>query len=247
MTAPTDIAPPQNCPAVSGSDHRLVLACGVTLYLGDCLEIAPTLEGVDAIISDPPYGIAHVKGTGGKGKHTRRNIKAIEGDDKPFDPSPWLAYENVLIWGADHYAQRLPRGRWLVWDKLEGLESFDSFSDVEVAWHNRKGAARIFRYMWKGICQKGDKEGGRIHPTQKPVPLMAWCMDQAKVPAGATVLDPYMGSGSTIIAAIRTGRKAIGIEKDPEHFAKAVERIQRELNQGDLFRSQNDQVEARRQ
>lgn len=149
--------------------------CGrVTLYLGDCLAIAPKLEGIDVIISDPPYGIAHVKGTGGKGKHTRRNIKAIEGDDKPFDPSPWLAYENVLIWGADHYAQRLPRGRWLVWDKLEGLE-------------------------------------------------------------GATVLDPYMGSGSTIIAAIRTRRKAIGIEKDPEHFANALERIKQELAQPELF------------
>jgi DNA modification methylase len=206
-----------------------------TLYLGCCLEIAPTLQGVDAVISDPPYGIGYCKGSGGKGKHNRRNIEKIQGDDKPFDPAVWMEYENVLLWGADHYAQRLPRGRWLVWDKLNGLPSFDSFSDIEVAWHNRTGAARIYHYMWKGICQQGDKEGGRVHPTQKPVPLMAWCMEQACVPIGATVLDPFMGSGTTGIACLRTGRNFVGIEKDPAHFANAVSRLEREANQGALL------------
>lgn len=89
--------------------------------------------------------------------------------------------------------------------------------------------------MWKGICQQGDKEGGRVHPTQKPVPLMAWCMEQAGVPIGATVLDPYMGSGTTGIACLRTGRNFVGIEKDPKHFAVAVARLEREANQGVLL------------
>lgn len=203
----------------------------ITLHFGDCLQLSPGFTGVDAVVTDPPYGIGHLKGKGGKGKHHRRNIKRIAGDHVPFDPSPWLGYRNVLMWGADHYAQRLPRGRWLVWDKLAGLESFDSFSDVEVAWHNRTGAARIFRYLWKGICQQGDKEEGRLHPTQKPVPLMAWCLEQAQVPAGGLVLDPYMGSATTAIACMRTGRSFIGVESDPDHYAAALQRIRREASQ----------------
>lgn len=207
----------------------------VTLYLGDCLEIAPGLEGVDAVITDPPYGIGHVHSGGGKGKHARRNLQPILGDDAPFDPAPWLLFKNVILLGADHFAQRLPRGRWLVWDKLAGMTAFDNFSDVEVAWHNRTGAARLFRYLWKGICQQGDKEGGRVHPSQKPTPLMAWLLYEARVEEGATVLDPYMGSGTTGIACLRTGRKFIGIEKDPAHFATALERIRREEAQGRLL------------
>jgi DNA modification methylase len=89
------------------------------------------------------------------------------------------------------------------------------------------------------VCRESESGETVLHPTQKPVAVMAWCMTQAKVPEGATVLDPYMGSGSTIIAAIRTGRKAIGIEKAPEHFKTACERIKRELAQGDLFHGQN--------
>ena len=101
-------------------------------------------------------------------------------------------------------------------------------------YENDKLMPRSIQYFTRNV-----PKGGTLHPTQKPVPLMAWCMDKAKVPEGATVLDPYMGSGSTIIAAIRTGRKAIGIEKDPEHFKNACERIKRELAQGDLFNGQN--------
>src|ERR1019366_5475221 len=120
-----------------------------TLYLGDCLEIAPQLQGIDAVITDPPYGIGYQHSGGGKGKHWRTNLKPIIGDNAPFDPAPWLEYHNVLMMGANHYAQRLPHERWLVWDKLNGLESFDSFSDVEIAWHNsRTGGDRIYRYMW---------------------------------------------------------------------------------------------------
>jgi site-specific DNA-methyltransferase (adenine-specific) len=172
---------------------------------------------VDAFIADPPYGINYIKGSGGKGKHSRRNIIPIHGDNEPFDPSAFLNFKTVILWGANHYADKLPPGKWLVWDKLNGLESFDSFSDVEIAWMNRKGADRIFRYLWKGICQQGEK-GPRWHPSQKPVALMQWCIQQARLPEGSTILDPFCGTGTTGVAAILEGFNFIGIEQD-EHYA----------------------------
>ena len=217
-------------------------SCGrVTLYLGDSVAIAPTLEGVDAVISDPPYGMdwdtnlqrftggesGHRSATSGRG---RDYGKGIEGDDKPFDPAPWLAYPKCVLWGMHHFAGRLPVGTVLTWIKRHD-EAFGSFlSDAELAW--MKGGHGV--YCRRDLSLNGETLT-RIHPTQKPVPLMAWCMDKAKVPEGATVLDPYMGSGSTIIAAIRTGRRAIGIELDPAHFEAAKVRITNELAQGDLF------------
>jgi DNA modification methylase len=206
---------------------------GVTLYLGDCREILPTLPKVDAVVTDPPYGIAHVKGTGGKGKHDRRNIAPIHGDDKPFDPAILLSFPNVLMWGADHYAARLPRGRWLVWDKLDGLASYDSFSDVEIAWHSKPGAARLFRHLWKGICQASEKDGTREHPTQKPVALMRWCLEQ--VGQAETILDPYMGSGTTGVALVKRGGRFIGIEIEEKYFDIACRRISETLKQPDMF------------
>jgi DNA modification methylase len=228
--------------AVSGSVQRLVLP-GVELYCGDCLEIAPTLQGVDAVISDPPYGMnwngkvtRGKNGTGKKGA-TRNHGKTIIEDDRPFDPTPWLAWEKVVLFGSNHFGARLPVGTKLIWIKRydEGFGSF--LSDAEEAW--MKGGHGI--YCKRDLSVQGESSD-KLHPCQKPVPLMGWCMDKAKVPEGATVLDPYMGSGSTIIAAIRTGRKAIGIEKDPEHFNNAVERIKRELAQGDLFLGQNSEL-----
>jgi DNA modification methylase len=148
-----------------------------------------------------------------------------------------------VLWGANFFSEKLPGSGWLVWDKRPGIEDMKfNRSDAELAALSGSKTVKMFRHLWHGIC-RDTEVGEHLHPTQKPVALMAWCMEQAKVPEGATVLDPYMGSGSTIIAAIRTGRKAIGIEKDPEHFKNAVERIKRELAQGDLFLGHNDQAE----
>jgi DNA modification methylase len=241
MTAPQDIAITPDSAAVSGSVQRLVLPFGVTLYHGDCLEILPEIEA-DAVISDPPYGMDWNPDTTrfsggndpsqrGNGRNDRRKVMH---DDEPFDPSPWLAWDKVVLWGMHHFAQRLPVGSVLTWIKRND-DAFGSFlSDAELAW--MKGGYGV--YCRRDMSMNAET-ATRIHPTQKPVGLMAWSMDKAKVPEGATVLDPYMGSGSTIIAAIRTGRKAIGIEKDPEHFKNAVERIKRELAQRDLFLGQN--------
>lgn len=226
-----------------------------TLYLGDCREIAPTLS-VDAVISDPPYGIGYVRGqklkTGvyrggkkvGEAKGGAQNKFAgvpIVGDDCPFDPSMpsmLLRFGDVLIWGADHYRMALPdTGRWLAWDKLAGKPSWDSFADVEFAWHSRGGASRVFSYLWKGLaCDKREFGNGiatRDHPTQKPIALMVWCIQQAGMPE--RILDPYLGSGTTGVAALRLGRKFIGIEIEERWFDVACRRIEAEAKQGRLL------------
>lgn len=245
MTARPTTPHHPDCSPGSHWQERLVLP-GVELYLGDCLEIAPHLQGVDAVISDPPYGMSWPTDTtrfGGGHNPAKRGAgrndgKAILHDDEPFDPSPWLAWEKVVLFGSNHFGARLPVGTKLIWIKRLD-DAFGSFlSDAEEAW--MKGGHGIY---CKRDLSMNAEANTRQHPCQKPVPLMAWCMDKAKVPEGATVLDPYMGSGSTIIAAIRTGRKAIGIEKDPEHFKNACERIKRELAQGDLFLGHNSQAD----
>ena len=215
-----------------------------TLYLGDCLEILPALALPEkpAVISDPPYGIAHRHSGCGNGMHTRRNTMPLHGDDAPFDPSPWLHFENVLLWGADHFSERLPHGRWLAWDKLDGMDSWDTFSDVEFAWHSQRGAARIFKRKWKGIaCIKaGEGYGVRCHPTQKPIALMQWSIEQAGRPQ--MVIDPYMGSGTTGEACMRIRSRFIGIEIEPRYFDIACSRIENAQRQSKLFDDENLQT-----
>ncbi len=220
-----------------GSLHPIVMRQfeGVTIYNSDCLEVLPI--AADALITDPPYGIAFAHGGGGGclAESTRFAGDAIMGDDKPFDPSPWLEYPIVVLWGGNHYASKLPDcACWLVWDKRDGVCSNDQ-ADCELAWTNLKSPARLKRHLWNGMLKDSERGERRVHPMQKPVVLMAWAMEQAKVPVGATVLDPYMGSGTTAIACIRSGRKFIGVEKDKRHFDTACERIERELSQGVLL------------
>lgn len=218
-------------------EERIVLADGIELWLGDCLSIAPRLIGVGAIISDPPYGMKlntdNSRFSGGDAASVaKRGIgvgtgkgKGVINDDKPFDPSPWLKYKKVVLFGSNHFGARLPVGTKLIWIKRND-HAFGTFlSDAEEAW--MKGGHGI--YCRKDLSMNSEARS-RQHPCQKPIPLMEWCMDKAKVKQGETVLDPYMGSGSTIIAAMRTGRRSIGIEKDPDHFWKAVARIKSELS-----------------
>ena len=223
-----------------------------TLYLGDCLQVRASgaLDDVDVLIADPPYGISFVHGIvgaspGGVGRFDGRTAAAaargtppIHGDDQQFDPSPWLVFANVILWGADHFYPRLPdSGRWLAWNKLGDLEPWDTFSDVEFAWHSQEGAARIFNMKWKGLaCEKvGEDNGLRQHTTQKPIRLMRWCIEQAKVKPGYIVCDPYMGSGTTGIAAVQHGCKFIGIEIEPKYFDIACDRIENAQRQERLF------------
>jgi site-specific DNA-methyltransferase (adenine-specific) len=229
------------------------LADGVTLYLGDCREILATLPKVDAVVTDPPYGQDYKVNTfyaggtrenavvqrNGKTLVVRPNIyEPIEGDKEPFDPSPFLGLApEVLLWGAHKFADRLPPGGWLVWDKVPTGKVRDQ-GDGEAAWINRDQPLRIFRLLWDGLCvgegARHEVTAGqkRFHPAQKPEALMFWCLNFIK---GRSILDPFMGSGSTGVAAVRRGLRFIGVEKSVQYFDIACRRINRELAQTDMF------------
>jgi len=228
--------PPAGLYTVQSESVQCTVSDRVTLYQGDCLTITPSLQDVDAVITDPPYGMdwcftgqgSGKNGQGGKNSVTKG--ERIHGDAEPFDPRPFLKYKKIVLWGWHHYPQHLEAGSVLVWPK-KYPEAYGTFlSDADTAW--MKGGCGV--YLSK-VINPASFQNEKVHPTQKPVPLMAWCMDRANVNENETVLDPYMGSGTTGIAAIRTGRKFIGIEKDPKHFKTAKERIERELSQRDLF------------
>lgn len=211
-----------------------------TLYLGDCLEILPTLPKVDAVITDPPYGMDwntdSTRFTGGlsrRGKG-RSDWGDITGDAQPFDPSPWLGFERVVMWGANHYAQRLPVGTTLVWLKKDEHLFGTFLSDAEIGWQKGGHGVYCFRKQFPPTSRFAEYDGlHAAHPTQKPIGLMAWCIDRAG-PA-ETILDPFMGSGTTGVACAQLGRKFIGIEIEPKYFDIACRRIERAYAQGRLF------------
>ena len=199
------------------------------LYEGDCLEIMPTLGNVDAVLADPPYGIGYSGGIPDTGLSSTGHVNAekITWDGRPFDPAPLLRWPCIL-WGANHYAARLPHGRWLAWNKLGDKQPWDQFSDVEFAWQNTRAADKIFSHLWKGLCQAGRGEK-RHHPTQKPVALMQWCL--GFLPKAQTILDPFAGSGTTGVACVNMGRRFIGIERDPDYFDIMCRRIDEAMRQ----------------
>lgn len=210
---------------------------GITLICGDCRDHLP-IEA-DAVITDPPYGMdwnpETTRFSGGNNPQQRsagRNDRCkVIGDNEPFDPSPWLEFESVVLFGSNHFSQRLPVGTTLVWVKKLDAAYGSFLSDAEVAW--MKGGCGV--YLQRDLSMNGEALT-RVHPTQKPVGIMRWMMERAGVTESAIVLDPFMGSGTTGIACIRTGRRFIGIEKDPKYFAIAVDRIKRELDSPMLFK-----------
>ena len=205
----------------------------IKLINGDCLEEMPKLTGIDAVITDPPYGIS-LKTNYKERKRTSlaqcNDFKPIIGDDKPFDPKPFLSFKVIALFGANHYADKLPiSGAWYVWDKLDGLESkrkvgFNDNSDCELIWTNNGNAARILRHRWMGAMKGSEHAEARVHPSQKPIALMEMLI-KALTKQGDTILDPFMGSGTTGVACVRTNRNFIGIEKDPDYFKIAQNRI----------------------
>jgi site-specific DNA-methyltransferase (adenine-specific) len=212
------------------------LSDSVTLYLGDCREILPTLGKVDAVVTDPPYGIdfAHGgndnSGIGGGRYATKFAGVAIEGDAEAFDPSPILKIAPLaILWGANHYADRLPSSScWLIWDKRAASGHTNDFADCEMAWCSSNKVARIVRHHWDGMMKASERGIARVHPTQKPIEVMAWCIRQLPPPA-TLILDPFMGSGTTGVAAVSLDRKFIGIEIEPKYFDIACRRISEEL------------------
>lgn len=204
----------------------------VTIYHGDCREWMPE---ADVIVTDPPYGIGWTGTTASHGHRVLRKAFAIIGDDKPFDPTVVIALgKPTVLFGANHYADRLPASpSWIVWDKRP-TGQVDRYSDGELAWTNLGGPLRIFRRLWVGGGSLGKENGipagdGRpvgLHPTQKPLDLMRWVI--RKCPEG-TILDPFMGSGSTLVAAKSLGRKSIGIEIEEKYCEIAAQRCSQEV------------------
>lgn len=216
-----------------------VVIGNATLYCGDCRDILPMLDRVDAVITDPPYGIGFAHGAGGDGIGGGKYVSAFNGvpvigDDKPFDPSHLLALNcPTILWGANHYADRLPSSpRWLIWDKRVGLTTND-FADCEIAWCNVKGVARVFRHYWNGMMRDSERGTPRQHPTQKPIAVMRWCIEQLGNPR--SIGDFYMGSGTTGVAAAQMGLAFVGVEIDPSHFDIACRRIEEAQKQAALF------------
>ena len=200
---------------------------GVQLFLGDCLEVLPTLGSADAVVTDPPYGLEYDPQRYNRSTGTDSIFTAIEGDDAEFDPRPWLNFPTCLLWGANNYTQHLPRAGWLCWDKRCTPKADKIFgSPFELAWFRAPKRERVFkiaRIQHGGVINADGTNVKRVHPTQKPIALMLWCLEVAKYPR--TVFDPFMGSGTTGVACVKTGRKFIGIEIHEPYFEIAVKRI----------------------
>jgi len=195
----------------------------VTIYHGDCREWT---GHADSVVSDPPYGMGWdgrvTRGPNGTGKRgpTRHHGRTIVGDDGSFDPAPWIGYDDVILWGSNHYAQRLPVGTTLVWVKRydSGFGSF--LSDAEIAWE--KGGHGV--YCYRDMSLQGESSQ-RVHSNQKPLGLMRWCVERV----WGCVLDPFMGSGTTLVAAKSLGRRSIGIEIEERYCEIAATRCSQEV------------------
>ena len=198
------------------------------LILGDCREILPTLGRVDAVVTDPPYGIAHLW----SGPQEGRNGKSrLWNGDNAWDESTCedavaaaiALAPRAIVWGGNYYDLPPSRG-YLVWDKIQEFSNADS----EMAWCSWGQTPRTFRFARAQLASEGKE-----HPTQKPLPLMQWCI--GFLPDAQTILDPFMGSGTTGVACMKLGRKFIGIEIEPKYFDIACRRIEEAWKQPRLF------------
>lgn len=204
------------------------------LHLGDCRDVLPTLPKVDAVVTDPPYGIGEAAG---KAKSRGKLAAAIDYGNDDWDNEPIAAEVMAMVRAAarwqiifgGNYYDCPPAKCWLVWDKENGE---NDFADCELAWTNLPKAVRRIRYMWNGMLRANGEQRGD-HPTQKPVGVMKWCISH--LPHGETILDPFMGSGTTGVAAVQMGRDFIGIEREEKYFDIACRRIEQAQRQGDLF------------
>jgi len=221
-----------------------VIIGDATLYCADILDVLPNLQA-QLVIADPPYGVGESgqrnKTRGGiacGAKNTRgryvapRDYGNFAWDKKPAPPHELQACieagDHCIIWGGNHFA--LPAApKTLVWDKMNSGD----FADCELAWTNLPGAVRQFRHMWNGMLRDSERDTPRVHPTQKPIALMAWCIAQAGSPK--TIIEAYMGSAPAGCAAMALGLKYTGIERDPRNFEIACRRIEQAAKQGQLF------------
>lgn len=207
------------------------LAEGVTLYLGDCREVLAALPKADAVVTDPPYGINAARKRGSQ-RFGWRDFGVDGWDDTRISDDALSAVlcasETVILWGGNYYIDHLAPGtKWLIWDR--GQSEF-SLADCELAWCSFDGAVR--RLM---VPRSVALRDGKEHPTQKSLDVMRWCIQQIPPPAPKTILDPFMGCGTTGVAAVKLGRKFIGIEIEPKYFDICCRRIADALKQPDMF------------
>lgn len=206
-----------------------------TLYLGDCRDILESLGPMDAVVTDPPYGIGEAK-AGNASRSCLAESKDYgddEWDNEPIDDELLdlvrAAGRWNIIFGGNYY-QCPPASCWLVWDKLNGDSDF---ADCELAWTNLPKAVRRIRYLWHGMLRANGEERGD-HPTQKPVGVMGWALRQ--LPNEATrIIDPFMGSGTTGVACVQAGLQFTGIERETRYFDAACRRIEAEVKKPRLF------------
>ena len=200
------------------------------LILGDCLEVMPTLGPVDAVVTDPPYGIGkdgQKQATGGNGGRRAYKFKGWDASRPPSEVFAMMLEKSrwQVIWGGNYFADMLPPAAgWLVWDKGQRINQ----SDGELAYSNQGGALRIFEQNRVALLVEGAE-----HPTQKPVSVMVCSVQHVR--DAKTILDPFMGSGTTLVACAKLGRKGIGIEIDPDYFEIACKRVEEAYRQPDLF------------
>ena len=197
---------------------------GIVIYHGDCREICDSVYG-DLLCTDPPYGISYKGGSGGNLIHSKgkRRQEKVIGDDQPFDPAPFLPNPYVALFGAQHFYDRLPPGgTFHIWDKRADYEPVHT-ADFDTVWVNRKEVSRKFRCVWRGLCRETEHMEMIVHPTQKPIVVMLWVLEM--FPSARSVLDPFMGSGTTLVAAKNLGRKAIGIEIEEKYCEIAAKRL----------------------
>jgi DNA modification methylase len=188
----------------------------VTIYYGDCREIAPSMT-YESVVTDPPYGMDYDT-NGDRFTLGGRTLPPVRGDDEPFDPQPWTD-RPCILWGFNHYPGALAPGSALVWIKRSDAAFGKFLSDAEIAWWNQGRGVYAYSDTWHAIACE------RQHPTEKPVGLMKWCVDKVT----GTVLDPFMGSGTTLRAAKDLGRKAIGIEIEEKYCEIAARRCAQEV------------------
>lgn len=216
-----------------------VIIGNATLYLADCMEVLPTLERVDAVITDPPYGIGWDR-TAERDSGRKPGVSAAKKgvyiasgwDDAPPEDELLMQIigtgEKAIIFGGNYFSLP-PTKCYLVWDKKTGETEF---ADCELAWTNLNKPVRKIEWMWSGMLRQGREERNG-HPTQKPLAVMKWCIEQAGNPK--TILDPFMGSGTTGVAAVQMGRKFIGIEREERYFQIACRRIEDAQRMQDMF------------
>ncbi len=214
------------------SFRKETLAEGVEVYCGDMLQILPTLPVFDAIVTDPPYGLdMAARGTIGTAKNAPvTDYGKSDWDKEPASPEQIdlirARSRSQIIFGGNYFTLG-PTSCWLVWDK----QNTGDFADCELAWTNLPKAVRRIYWRWNGMIRKGNEE--RFHPTQKPEGVMSWCLTH--VPDAKTICDPFCGSGTTGVAAVKAGRQFTGIDRDERYFDIACRRIAAALKQPDMF------------